>query len=385
MPSGYPVTVYRETQDGSGYRKIQEYGEEKGVSLGILWKKTRVYEVVWGHEEAVKRSTAREGDREGLCRGAQERVSVGSEGGHSVASSKSRPSTCVVGSVGSVEGNEVEEQRKAAWAWKRREEASEGAREKTGDGLLKEHMYGKDFNSMWEVLCLLEGRPNSEEELQKIRQGVPTRVESRHNLGAMEESLPSGAVSWQRYIKRTRQGRRMGGPLEVEARTAEGGYNVAVYRESGERYRKWVEYGDGTPLDAGFLCTKGQAYTILWGVRSTRSDTAEVAAAVQGGLDNAQDREEWPEEMPDRARHRSYQGMASASIGHSARLTRLAGSQWGTRCAKHSRKGIWRGPQSRGGHGESCGTQECGRGSGYLDEVRRGEIWGGACEFGRWA
>ena len=274
-----------------------------------------------------------------------------------MASSKSRPSTCVVGSVGSVEGNEVEEQRKAAWAWKRREEASEGAREKTGDGLLKEHMYGNDFNSMWEVLCLLEGRPNSEEELQKIRQGVPTRVESRHNLGAMEECLPREAVSWQRYIKRTRQGRRMGGPPEVEARTAEGGYNVAVYRESGERYRKWVEYGDGTPLDAGFLCTKRQAYAILWGVRSPRSDAAEVAAAVQGGLDNAQDRQEWPEEMPDRARHRSYQGMASASIGHLARLTGLAGNQWRTRCAKHSRKGIWRGPQSRGGHRGSCGIR----------------------------
>ena len=53
-----------------------------------------------------------------------------------------------------------------------------------------EHMYGKDVNSLWEVLCALEGRLNSEEELHKIRQGVATRVESRHNLGAMEECLP---------------------------------------------------------------------------------------------------------------------------------------------------------------------------------------------------
>ena len=114
-----------------------------------------------------------------------------------MASSESRPSTCGAGSVGITEGNGVEQQRKAAWAWKRREEALEGAREKTGDGVLIEHMYRTDVNSMWEVLCALEGRPNSEEELQKIRQGVATRVESRHNLGAMEECLPREEVSWQ--------------------------------------------------------------------------------------------------------------------------------------------------------------------------------------------
>ena len=135
--------------------------------------------------------------------------------------------------------------------------ALEGAREKTGDGLLVEHMYGKDVNSMWEVLCALEGRPDSEEELQTIRQGVATRVESRHNLGAMEECLPREEVSWQKYIQRTRQGRRMGGPPEVEAWAVEGGCRVAVYRDSksGEGYRKLVEYGDGTLLDAGILWT----------------------------------------------------------------------------------------------------------------------------------
>ena len=88
--SGYRVEVYRETKDGAGYRKIQEYGEEKGVSVGILWKKTRVYEVVWGQQEEVRRSTAGEGDGEGLCRGAQARVSVGNEIGRSVASCKSK-------------------------------------------------------------------------------------------------------------------------------------------------------------------------------------------------------------------------------------------------------------------------------------------------------
>ena len=63
----------------------------------------------------------------------------------------------------------------------------EGAREKTGDGVLIEHMYGKDVNTLWEVLCALKGRTNSEEEVQRIRQGVATRVETRHNMGEMEE------------------------------------------------------------------------------------------------------------------------------------------------------------------------------------------------------
>ena len=93
----------------------------------------------------------------------------------------------------------------------------EGARERTGDGVLVEHMYGKDVDSLWAVWCALEGRPSSEEELQKIRQGVATRVESRHKSGAMEECLPREEVSWQKYIQRTRQGRRMGGTPEVEA------------------------------------------------------------------------------------------------------------------------------------------------------------------------
>ena len=43
MGGGKRVKVYRETKDGAGYRKIQVYGEEKGVSVGIPWKKTRVY------------------------------------------------------------------------------------------------------------------------------------------------------------------------------------------------------------------------------------------------------------------------------------------------------------------------------------------------------
>ena len=84
--------------------------------------------MVPGQEEKMKRSTARERDGEGICRGAPARAKVGSERGHSVTSSDSRPWTCGAGSVVSTEGKEMEQQRKAAWALKRREEALEGVR-----------------------------------------------------------------------------------------------------------------------------------------------------------------------------------------------------------------------------------------------------------------
>ena len=166
-----------------------------------------------------------------------------------------------------------------------------------------QHMYGRDVDSLSAVLCALEGRPSSEEELKKIRQGVATRVESRHTSGTMEECLPREEVSWQRYIQRTRQGRRMGGPPEVETWALEGGYKVAVYREtkSGEGYRELVQHWEGTPLEAGILWTRRRVCPVLWGVRGPKSDADEVAAAVQGVLDSAQDGQEWPEEM-NRAR-----------------------------------------------------------------------------------
>ena len=81
-----------------------------------------------------------------------------------MASGEGQPSTCGTGSVGSAAGNKEEQQRKAAWAWKRREGALEGARERAEEGVLVEHMYRKDVNTLWEVLCALESRPNSEKE-----------------------------------------------------------------------------------------------------------------------------------------------------------------------------------------------------------------------------
>ena len=118
---------------------------------------------------------------------------------------------------------------------------------------------------------------------------MATRVESRHYSGTMEECLPREEVSWQRYIQRTRQGRRMGGPPEVKAWALEGGYKVAVNRDtkSGEGYKELMEYGDGSPLDAGILWTKRGVYAVLWEVRGPKSEADEVAVAVQRVLDSA--------------------------------------------------------------------------------------------------
>ena len=85
---------------------------------------------------------------------------------------------------------------------------------------------------------------------------------------------------------------------------------MAVYRETRGRegYTKLVEYGNGTPLHAGILWAKRRAYAGLWAVRGPRSDAAEVAAAVQRVLDNAQEGQETPEEMPERARRQVVPG-----------------------------------------------------------------------------
>ena len=130
------MTVYRETKDGPRYIKVQEYGEESGKRAGMLWKKMRVYEVIWEKEGEVRESAAGEGGNDEKGRGAPTRSIVGSNIEQSVTYNDSTPSTYGAGRVGSTEENDVEQQRKAAWAWKRREDALEGARERTGDGML---------------------------------------------------------------------------------------------------------------------------------------------------------------------------------------------------------------------------------------------------------
>ena len=81
---------------------------------------------------------------------------------------------------GSVEGDEEEQKRRVPWAWNRREDALEGAPERTRDKMVVDYMEGKDTDSLWRVLCVLEGRPISEEEMATLQQGVIMGVEGKH-------------------------------------------------------------------------------------------------------------------------------------------------------------------------------------------------------------
>ena len=111
---------YREANGGAGYRKLKEYGEESGKRAGILWMKRRVYAVIWEKEREVGGRAAREeGDNEYRRRPPVRAIVVGSDREQSVTSNNSGPSTCGAGSVRTAEGNDVEQQPKAAWAWKR--------------------------------------------------------------------------------------------------------------------------------------------------------------------------------------------------------------------------------------------------------------------------
>ena len=166
-----------------------------------------------------------------------------------------------------------------------------------------------------------------------------------------------------------------------------GGVQVAVYREtkSGDGYRKLVEYGDGTPLDAGILWTKRRAYALLWGVRGRRSDAAEVAAAVQRVLDNAQDGQEWPEEMPEGAKRQVIPGDGKCLYWA---LSAVDGAG-GQAAAEEVRRALTEADLAR--PPEPGWARRVMKDAGprtwdeYLDKVRKGEIWGGACEVGRWA
>ena len=48
----------------------------------------------------------------------------------------------------------------------------------------------------------------------------------------MQEPLPQGETGWRKYVRKLLQGRRTGGPPEVEAWAVKGGYRVKVYRET---------------------------------------------------------------------------------------------------------------------------------------------------------
>ena len=149
---------------------------------------------------------------------------------------------------------------------------------------------------------------------------------------------------------------------------------------------KIIGDGDGTPLDAGILWTRRRVYAILWGVRGPGSGAREeVAAAVQRVLDSAQDGQEWPEEMPDRARRQVIPGDGKCLYWA---LSAVDGTG-GQAAADEMHKALTEGDMAR--PPEARWAQRVMRDPGvqiwerFLDKMRKEEIWGGACEVGSWA
>ena len=110
--------------------------------------------------------------------------------------------------------------------------------------------------------------------------------------------------------------------------------------------------------------------------------SAEVAAAVQRMLDSAQEGQEWPEEMPERARRQVIPGDGKCLYWG---LSAVDGAG-GQAAAEEVRRALTEGDMAR--LPESGWARSVMRDAGartwdqYLDKVRRGEIWGGACEVG---
>ena len=168
----------------------------------------------------------------------------------------------------------------------------------------------------------------------------------------------------------------------MQAWAAEGGYKIAVYREtkSWEGYRKLVEYGDVCPMDAGILWTRQRVYTVLWGVRGPRTDADEVAAAVQRVLASVQDWNEWPDKMPDSARRQVIPGDVKCLCWA---LSEADGTG-GQAAADEVRRAL---TEEDMAHPPETGwARRMVRDAGvqtweqYLEKVLTGEIWGGACE-----
>ena len=106
---------------------------------------------------------------------------------------------------------------------------------------------------------------------------------------------------------------------------------------------------------------------------------------MQGVLDSAQDGQEWPEEMPKRARQQVIPGDGKCLYWS---LSALDGAG-GQAAAEDVRRALTEGDMAR--PPESGWARRVMRDAGartwdqYLDKVRKGEIWGGASEVGRWA
>ena len=73
------------------------------------------------------------------------------------------------------------------------------------------------MDSLWRAMCVIEGGQGTSAEVKEVRARVVTAVEERLQAREMQEPLPQGETGWKEYVPKLVQGRRMGGPPEVEA------------------------------------------------------------------------------------------------------------------------------------------------------------------------
>ena len=161
---------------------------------------------------------------------------------------------------------------------------------------------------------------------------------------------------------------------------------MAVYRgtKSGEGYRKLVDNGDRCPPDAGILWTRRRVYAVQWGVRSSPNAANEVQAAVQPVLVSAQERHEWPDKMPDRARPQVIPGDGKCLYWALSAVNVKDGQA----AADQVRRALTEGDMAR--PLEPGRARRVMRDGGvrvweqYVDKLPTGKIWAGACEVEWW-
>ena len=172
------------------------------------------------------------------------------------ASVRSRGSVDSLPTMGDAESTGSEAQRtRTACAWTRSERALDGERERIHARVVTQSMEGDGMDSLWRAMNVIEGGQGTSPEAKAVREKVVTAVEERWQAREMQEPLLQGEAGWQAYVQELLQGRRMGGPPEVEAWALKSGYRVKVYRETkdGAGYRKIQEYGGEKGVRVGIL------------------------------------------------------------------------------------------------------------------------------------
>ena len=149
------------------------------------------------------------------------------------ASVRSRESVNSLQTMGDAESAGSKAQRRqTACAWTRSERALDGERERIHARVVTQSMEGDGMDSLWRAMNVIEGGQGTSAEAKEVREKVVTAVGERWQAGKMQEPLPQGEAGWQAFVRKLLQGRRMGGPPEVEAWAVKSGYRVKVYRET---------------------------------------------------------------------------------------------------------------------------------------------------------